>query len=138
MTVYAGETLIAIDDKGRRLALQAGESCNVQGSFYNGDTAIAKVALASVKAWLYDEETGVSINSRKDQDILDANGGTIDADGVLTVRLEPADNVIVGTVEVDAIETHILRVKWTWNDGVAVRTGTQQVRLYIQQIQTVT
>ena len=141
MTDYAGGMILGVDSDGYRATIQEGESCNVVGTFYDNDgAAIAKTALGTVTADLFLESSGASINSRKAQDIKDANGGTITAAGVLTLRLEPADNVIVGSPAIDEYEQHLLRITWTWDDGVAAsdRTGIQDIRLYIQQLRTVT
>lgn len=138
MTEYAGRVVIGVDSNGIRASVQEGESCNVVATFKDGDTAVAKSALLTVTASLFLESTGASINSRSGQNILDVNGGTITSAGVLTMRLDPADNVIVGTPSIDVHEQHILRIGWTWNDGTATRTGIQDIRIYVQQLRTVT
>jgi len=139
MTVaLAGITLEGVNASGKKVAIQQGESCNVVGTFYDGSAAIAKASLSAVTCSLFLESTGASINSRKDQSILDANGGTITAEGVLTLRLDAADNPIVGTVDAGDYEAHILRVMWAWNDGVSSRTGKQEIRLWVQALETVT
>ena len=141
MTPFAGETIDGADANSKIVSVQEGESCDVTAALKNGDDDIAKAALVTVTATLYLEADGTVINSRNDQDILDANGGLITDEGVLTLRLEPDDNVLVGhpAVTVDAHETHILRIEWTWDDAVAAspRTGKQQIRLYVQQLQDV-
>lgn len=138
MTTYAGDVITGVDSNGERASIQEGESCNVVGIFKDGGTTITKSALITVTASLFLESTGASINSRNDQDILDANQGTITSDGVFTLRLGPLDNIIVGSPVTDLHERHLLRVKWTWNDGVAVRNGSQDILLYVQQLRTVT
>ena len=136
--VYIGPIVNGKDGAGRVVVIQEGESCNVFGTFYDGSSAIAKTALATVTCDLFVESSGVSINSRKVQDILDANNGVVSSGGELTLRLGPLDNIIVGTPDTEGYETHILRITWTWNDGIAVRTGIQEIRLYIESLTTVT
>ncbi len=139
MMVFAGNTVEGVDANDKIVSVQEGEGCDISGAFKNGSAAIAKAALATVTATLYDETTGAVINSRNDQDILDANGCVVDASGNLTLRLQPLDNVLVGSPDVDDHETHILRIQWTWDDGVLVddRTGKQQIRIHVQQLQDV-
>jgi hypothetical protein len=140
MIDYAGDVILGVDSDGERVSIQEGESCNVVATPQDMDgSAIAKASLLTLTASLFLESSGASINSRKGQDVLDANGGAVSAAGVLTLRLQPADNVIVGSPAVDAYEQHILRIGWTWNDGVLTpRTGIQDIRLYVQQLRTVT
>ena len=137
MTAIAGGMIDGLDFNGKILSIQEGESCDLTGAFKNAETAIAKAALLTVAATLYDESTGTVINTRNAQDILDANGGSVDDSGNLTLRLDPADNVLVGSPAVGSYERHVLRIAWTWNDGVATRTGIQQIRLYVESIQEV-
>jgi len=127
-------TLLDADDN--RPAVQEGESANVTGSFQNGDDAIAKAAILSVTFTLYDEATAAVINGRDGQDILDANGGSITAAGVLTLKLQPADNCVVGSIAAGRLEPHIGRVKWTWTDGLLTRTGIQEFRIYVEKLAT--
>ena len=138
MTEYAGRIILGADSDGVRASIQEGESAKIIGAFYDGDDAVAKASLLTVLASLFLESTGASINSRKDQDIKDANGCTITNAGVFTLRLQPADNVIVGTPDIDVHEQHILRILWTWNDGEENLTGIQDIRLYVQQLRAVT
>lgn len=125
------------DSSDKVVPVQAGESCNIVATFHDmGGTAIAKAALLSLTATLYDEATSAVINSRNAQSVLDANNGAVASDGTLTLRLTPSDSVIMGTVAVGDTETHVLRLTWTWNDGVSVRTGIDEWTLSVEKIAT--
>jgi hypothetical protein len=110
----------------KAVIVDEGESCNVTVTFQDmaGD-AIVKASLLSLTATLYDEATESIINSRNAQSVLDANGGTVASDGTLTLRLQPLDAVIVGTLDAGEIEAHVLLIGWTWSDGVLTRTGKE-------------
>lgn len=125
------------DSSDKVVPVQAGESCNVTATFHDmGGTAIAKAALISLTATLYDQATSAVINSRNAQSVLDANQGVVASDGTLTLRLTPSDAVIVGTVAVGDTEAHVLRLTWTWNDGVSVRTGIDEWTLSVEKMAT--
>ena len=102
-------------------------------------SAISKAGLDSFQVTLYDKATDAVINSRNNQNILDANQGTVDANGNFVLRLGPADAIIVGTsVASHAIEYHVARFSWSYNDGSEDRTGIQEVRFRIQQLPAAT
>ena len=125
-------------DQRRAITVQEGESCDVVAvpADMNGD-AITKANLATLTATLFDEATGAVINGRNAQSVMDAHGGAVATDGTLTLRLQPLDSVIVGSVEVGETETHILRLEWTWSDGTATRTGRREWGIKVQKVQEV-
>ena len=115
--------------------LEEGESANITATFYDLDgSAIAKANIARLTATLYDLASSTIINSRNAQDIKDTNGGSLTTAGVLTLKLQPADNAIV-TVGNRELETHRLRLTWTWSDG-DTRTGTQEFEFYVRNMVT--
>lgn len=118
------------------IVIQEGESMNIEGALVDGDNAaISKSSLTTFTLTLYDEVTNSVINSRDDQDIKDTNGGIVNTDGTFVIRLEPADAIIKdGSTLAGRNESHIARIKWTWNDGVAARTGIQEMRIRIAKM----
>ena len=122
--------------KGRIVSVPQGASCNLVVTFADASgSAIAKTNLATLKATVYDAATLAVINSRDDQNVLDANGGTVATDGTLTLRLQPLDNTIVdGTLEAGHTESHVVRLTWTWSDGVATRTGVQEWQYGVEKL----
>jgi len=112
------------DANGKALTIQEGESCDITCTFKDMDgAAITKTNLISLTVSLFDLKTSSAINNRSAQSVIDANGGVVATDGTLTLRLQPADNVIIGNITVGDIQTHVLEFVWTWNDGVLTRTG---------------
>ena len=59
---------------------------------------------------------GATINSRLDQNALNANNVVVTALGALTFNIQPADTAIIdGTLAVDAIEVHRATFKMQFN-----------------------
>lgn len=59
----------------------------------------------------------VVVNSRNQQNVLNANDVTIDASGNLTYQMQPADNAIMDTSR--SWERHVLLFEWSWGGGKA-------------------
>ena len=121
---------------GKVEPVQSGESSNVVVTFHDiaGD-AIVKASLATLTVTLYDRTTLAVINSRSAQNVKDANNGTVANDGTLTLRLGASDNVIVGTsVAVGALEEHVVRLQWTWSDGVETRNGFDEWVMSVEKV----
>jgi len=80
------------------------------------DAPLAKVQLETVTLTLYDKRVpGEFINERDEQNVLDANGGTVSTDGVLTLVLGEDDQVL--TSQGHRKEDHVVLLKWTWIAG---------------------
>lgn len=78
-----------------------------------------------------------AINSRNAQSVKNENGGTLADDGTLTMKLLAADNPIVdNTLTAGALETHIARFVWTWNDG-ADQTGGVEYEFKVEKLAVV-
>lgn len=122
------------------MIVQEGESCNVVCAFIDmSGVAILKASLISLTVSLWNLNTTLRINNRKDQSVLDVNNGVVATDGALTLRLGSLDNIIAGTLSAGEIETHVLEFTWTWNDGVAVRTGkSEPLWLQVEKLVVVT
>lgn len=130
-------TAILKDSSDKVVPVQAGESCNVVATFHGLDgVAITKASLLSLTATIYDEATSAVVNSRNAQSVLDTNDGTVASDGTLTLRLGPSDAAIVGSVSVGDTERHVLRLTWTWSDGVATRTGIDEWVILVEKMAT--
>ena len=111
------------DSAGNPIDFEEGESADLIVVFEDMASTPTQVPLASlitVTFTLFVKETKKIINSRNAQDVKNTNDGTIASGGTLTMRLGPSDNAIKGK---SSRETHVARFTWTWNDGVAVRTG---------------
>jgi hypothetical protein len=60
---------------------------------------------------------GSYINSRNSQNVLNANGVTVDDSGVLVWDLAPADNPIVSSIGLGGVEEHDALFEFTWSGG---------------------
>ena len=124
---------------GQPFVVQEGESHNVTGSFVDADGAAINLAsLATFEITLYNENGNQIINSKDAQDAKNANGHTVASDGSFIVRLNVADSSIEvedPVIAEQALQYHILRLVWTWSDGVAVRTGIEQLRFAVQKLE---
>jgi hypothetical protein len=86
---------------------------------------VPAASLSSLTLTLYDQRTDTIINSRDAQDVLNVNGVTVDANGLLTWTVLPADNPIVtrGTAE----ETHVALFEWTFGS----KRGSHEVHIVV-------
>lgn len=70
------------------------------------------------------------INSREGQSVKNANGGTVDGSGNLTMILSGADNAIVDAG--NDTEDHIALFKWSWNSGA--NFGRKEILLTVDNL----
>lgn len=126
------------DSSGNHVQVDQGESCLIQGTFYDlGGTAIAKASLVTLTASLINVEDKTVINSRNATSILDALGGSVSEAGVLQLTLGPLDNVIVSTNENVTTEKHLLLLTWTWTDGDGnTQTGKHEGQITVKRLPT--
>lgn len=99
----------------------------------NGDPLSGSVLL-TLCVTFYDLTTGDIINGRNNQDILNKNNAAVDATGLLTWRLDPADTYLVSTD--NKTETRIALFTWTW--GTPEKTGRFEERFTIKNLEKVT
>lgn len=133
--------IVLKNEDGDIKVVQQGESCNLVGTFDFG-SAIEKAALATLTITLFNKPTDGDptpsvINSRNAQSVLDANGGTVTAAGVLTMKLDASDNTIIDTtnIAVGEHETHVARLTWTWTDDDGdTRTGIEELEFDVQRV----
>lgn len=108
-----------------------GEASLLTALFYDlsGEQLDAQ-ALISLTLTLQNEADASIINDRDDQTILNENGGSVAADGTLTLTLSELDNVIVGNTR--AKERHIATLKWSYVDiNTVEQHGIQKYRLWV-------
>jgi len=99
----------------------------------DGVTPIPAGTLTTLTFTLYaDDGSNTIINSRTDVNILNANGGTVSAAGVLTLTLAPADNQILNANL--PYERHVVLLEWTWGSGKA---GNAELILSVRNLQLV-
>lgn len=129
---------VILSSASERVEIEAGESADVVATLYDtSGAALAKAAIATLTATLqHITAAGVvtTINSRSAQDILDTNGGAVTTAGVLTLKLQPLDNVAVDATYGN-VESHYLTIAWTWVDADTVtRTGKQEFEFYVRPL----
>jgi len=119
-----------------------GTSAEISWAFQDaGDVAVQNAALETATITLYDVESDSIINSRDGQDILGldksgTNNVAITSGGVATWYVQPDDNPMIGTAE---IEEHIALVEWTWDpdDGHGIRAGKFEIVIRVDNLHRV-
>jgi hypothetical protein len=94
--------------------------------------ALPAASLSTLKLTVYDQASGSVLNSRSQQNVLNANGVTVDSSGNLVWVMDPADNAIVGTRE---LEAHIALFEWTW---ASTKAGRHEVPILVLNLAKVT
>jgi hypothetical protein len=87
-------------------------------------------ALSSLTLTLRDKASGGIVNSRNNQSILNANGGTVSevventvTRTKLVLQLTPADHPVVDATR--RVESRVALIRWTWNGGA--RGGGREI-----------
>lgn len=128
-----------LDSDGDSFSIQEGESMNITGQLVDAaGNDITLAALSTIKISLYNEIGNDVINSREDEDAKNANDHTVASDGSFIIRLDEDDSIIVTqdpTVEETEKQYHVIRIKWTWDDGTKVRTGLEHARFGVQKLE---
>ena len=97
---------------------------------------IAAGSLDALTLTLYNDKDGTIINSRSQQNCLNANNVTVDSSGGLIWVMQPADNVIVDTaLEPGQTEVHKGLFEWTWD---TTRKGRHELQIDVTQVDEVT
>ena len=90
----------------------------------------------SIKATLYDISSSTIINRRKEQDVNNINGGTLDINtGQFVLQLTPQDNVVLDQRR--DFEDHVLRLEFTYNSqlpGASQLFGTHGIIIRVQSL----
>lgn len=120
------------DSLGDHVSVNAGESCNLKGALKDTE-GNAITSPQTLKITLYDQKSGVVVNSRKDQSVLNENGGVVTS-GAYTIELDPDDTAIIGDVKEKETQIRVVRLSFTWNDGDSVRTGIEEFEIPIEQM----
>lgn len=124
------------DANGQLVTIDQDSSCDLTITLADssGD-ALAKEAITSLTATLVNAVDGSVINDRIDQDIYDTNGTTVSDSGVITMRLQPSDNPVIGTLLADESESHFLRIEWGWTDSSGLsRTGSHEFEIQVREV----
>jgi hypothetical protein len=98
------------------------------------ETALSSSDLQTLTLTLYDKSTGTIINSRNDQDVLNTNGVSVDANGNVVWLMDPDDNAIVTSTS--KVEKHVALFKWTWDSGN--KEGKHEIVIQVKNLTKVT
>jgi len=112
--------------------IDEGESGNITSTLQNKvGNALTKSELLTLKITIFDVRSNTIVNNRLNQNILDANNGTVDTVGELTFKLQPEDTVNVGSPR-KFLEERQVTIEWTWQDLEAVvNTGKHVFSIYV-------
>jgi len=94
---------------------------------------VGSSSLTSITLTLYDKYTGEMLNNRNEQNILNANGVTIDTDGFISWLMDPADNRIVNAE--GRPEDHVALFEWSWASGT--KKGNAELILQVLAVENV-
>lgn len=115
------------------LSVEVGEAATaiLRGTIRDAaGTALPGSAIGALTLTLYELRTGSILNSRNAVSIKNANGGTIDSNGDLTLTLSPADNAML--TQAVAHETHVALIRWTYNGGADAGWAQVDFRVHNQ------
>jgi len=94
---------------------------------------IPAAQIGTLTLTLYNKKTGAIVNSRTDVNILNANGGTVDASGNLSFLFTPADMAIIDTTL--ASEIRIGLFEWTYGGGA--KEGRHEIEFSVRNLNKV-
>lgn len=128
------------DSNSQTVEVDEGESSNVTATFeFDGTAPFDKDALLTMLLTLYNKCDSTVINGRDAENAKDANGHSISDAGVLTAEFDALDNIIVSSdVSVGQVETHVVKLAWTWSDGNTTRTGIEELEFHVKKLATPT
>lgn len=89
-------------------------------------------SLDELVATLYDEKSGDLLNERDHVDVLNANGGTVDVNGVFSMRLDADDMVIVNDAR--ASELHICLLEWKYTVAFQQFEGKAEIAFMVKNL----
>lgn len=90
--------------------------------------------LSTLTLTLFNAADKAIINSRDDQNVLNANAVTLNESGELQWSAASADNPIVGDVGLGLTEKHLAQFEWTWGGG---KRGSHILTLHVVQLHEV-
>jgi len=119
---------------GETVVVNEGEVARVKATFIDYDDGVLELSnILTMTATLRNAEDDSIINGRDNQNVLNANGGTladVNGEAVLTLYLDENDNANIGGL-LTGQEVHWLDLQWTWDDGFAARTGKSTYEYYV-------
>ena len=98
-------------------------------------TGIPAASLTTLTLTLYnlDDSSNTIINSRSDQDVLNANNVTVNSSGNLVWSVQALDTIIVGD---KGVEKHRAVFEWTYSSGT--KNGKHIIDMDIRNLEKIT
>ena len=96
--------------------------------------AIGSGTLSSLKLTLYNKADGSIINTRNQQNVLNANGVTVDSSGNLTWTMDPADNPVIDAVK--DYEEHVALFEIGWSGDA--KKNNHEVIIRVENVNKIT
>ncbi len=96
------------------------------------DAVIPSTSLTKLTLTLWNEADGSIINSRNDQNVLNANNVTVDSSGKLAWTAQTADNPIIDDSK--DYEFHVARFKFEYGGGNPTKRGYRYVRIRVRNM----
>lgn len=125
----AYQTIIKDNDIAKKSSAQI--TAQVQNEAGAG---ISSANLTALTLTLYVKDSaGSIINSRNKQNVLNANGVTVDTSGNLVYQMAPDDNVIINTGKLK--EKHIALFEWEWSAGT--KKGKHEIEFVVTNMENV-
>ena len=111
--------------------ITAGTSAKLTANIQDeSGVSISSANLTTLTLTVYaNNNTASIVNSRSNQNILNANNVTVDTSGNLIWQMTPADNTILGNY---LSEVHTALFTWTYSSGT--KTGKQAIDITVQAI----
>ena len=126
---------MAVKKFGPNEAIHERSDAQYSCTFYEsavGEPALNAAAITTIVATLSDLATGEILNSRDEQNVRNANGGTLESNGTFTLQLEADDNIIVTPELNQSREQHLLTLEVTFaRTGGGTGTLNHPVQFYV-------
>jgi hypothetical protein len=118
----------------REYAVKERQTTRISGQLLQDDavTPLPGSFLTTLTLTVYDTDDAQTVIVDQ-RNILNTNGGAIDEDGQLVVRLEPADMLI--RTSTLPFERHTCLFRWTWDPGGGeIRSGAEELVLVVRNL----
>jgi len=79
---------------------------------------------------LYNVKTGAMLNSRDHQNVVDAAGVTVDAQGQVVWQTSAEDMAIL--VATESLEVHVALLEWSWSLGT--KHGKHELEFHVRNL----
>lgn len=111
--------------------IREGTTCALTATLRDeAGAAVPGASLQSLLLTLYRRRDGKILNGRQRQNILNANGGVVDAAGKLTLTLGGLDNAVLDPAA--RLEEHACLLEFTYAGGT--KPGTDRIGFHVERL----